>query len=323
MTVLRTQKEKVVAFLAVTTLVLGSVFAASGALSAQQAGKQKTFVSSEKAAQVLFEAVKAGDKKTLSAMFGPEAVSWLSSGDAVRDAADREWFIRAYETKNFLKKEDADRCILHVGNDDWPFPFPLIKKGHAWFFDAAAGREELLNRRIGRNELRVLETMEAYVVAQREYASKDRTGSGVHAYAQKFMSTPGKKDGLYWPVTNGEEESPLGPLVAMAAREGYGGKTRKPAPYQGYYFTVLTAQGMHAPGGAYEYAVKGNMILGFGLLAYPARYGSSGIMTFIVNQQGVVYEKDLGRKTAAIAAAMRIYDPDKTWRKVESPGGGT
>ncbi|MEN6624278.1 MAG: DUF2950 domain-containing protein, partial [Smithella sp.] len=239
----------------------------------------------------------------------------------VSDRADRQWFLSAYKTKNFLEKINNNRVILYVGNDNWPFPFPLIKKGNAWSFDSEEGREELLNRRIGRNELRVMETMEAYVAAQREYAGKDRTGNGIHAYAQKLMSTSGKKDGLYWQAKEGEEESPLGPLVAMAAREGYTGKTKKQAPFHGYYFKILTGQGKHAPGGAYDYIIKGNMILGFGLLAYPAKYGYSGIMTFIVNQQGAVYQKDLGKKTTKVAAGIQKYDPDETWQKIGSKVG--
>jgi len=316
---LRTYKNEVFVSLFVCILVFGVIFAATNVWSASPKARQKTFASPEEAVQALVGSMKAGNKKILSAIFGPEPMAWLSSGDAVRDRAEQERFLKAYEEKNFLERAGDDRAILQVGNDDWLFPFPIIKKGSAWVFDSEAGKEELLNRRIGRNELRVMEAMEEYIAAQREYASKDRMGGGINAYAQKFMSTPGKKDGLFWQAKEGEEESPMGPLVAGAAQEGYTKKTKSktPSPFQGYYFRILTAQGQHAPGGAYDYTVKGNMGLGFGLVAYPAKYGSSGIMTFMVNQEGVVYQKDLGEKTAQTAAAIRNYDPDTTWKKAQ------
>jgi len=237
----------------------------------------------------------------------------------VRDKAERERFLKNYEEKNSLEKK-GDEAILQVGKDDWPLPIPIRKTGSAWSFDTRAGREEILNRRIGRNELNVIDLLEAYVDAQREYASRDWDGDGVYPYAQKIQSTPGKRDGLYWEVKEGEEESPLGPLAARAAKEGYTrkGKTEKPSPLSGYYFRILKAQGKHATGGAYDYVVKGRMIFGFGLVAWPAKYGSSGIMTFIVNQEGAVYEKDLGKSTAKSAGAMKRYDPDPTWKKVET-----
>lgn len=319
----RIYEAKVLVFLIGFTMILGVVFSSSSAFCAKPAGDQKTFVSPEDAVKAFIDALKTGDREMLSPVFGAKSVSQLSSGDEVRDRADRELFLSAFKTKNFLEKIGNDKVILHVGNDDWPFPFPLIRKGDAWFFNSEEGREELLNRRIGRNELRVMEVMEVYVAAQREYAGKDRTGDGISAYAQKFMSSPGKKDGLYWPVKEGEEESPLGPLAARAAREGYKGKAEAPVPFQGYYFKILTGQGKHAQGGAYDYVAGGNMILGFGLLAYPAKYGYSGIMSFIVNQQGVIYQKNLGAKTAKIAAGIRQYDPDGTWRKIESKAGYT
>ncbi|SEM22931.1 Protein of unknown function [Syntrophus gentianae] len=303
-------------------LISGAVFLTSSALYAQPDRSVKTFSAPEKAVKAFVEALKAGEQQDLSALFGPQSVSQLSSGDAVLDRADKEAFLNAYGARNFLEKKGRNRAVLHVGEDDWSFPIPIVKKGKAWTFDFEEGREELLNRRIGRNELRVLQTLEAYVVAQREYIARDWMGSGVHAFAKRLLSSPGKKDGLYWPVKEGEEESPLGPLAAMANREGYKGNTTAPAPFQGYYFRILTAQGENAPGGAYDYVVKENMILGFGLIAYPAKYGSSGVMTFLVNQQGAVYQKDLGKNTAEEAAAIRAYDPDRTWRKVEGTTGG-
>jgi len=306
-------------------MVLALIFAVASALSppdssaATANAKQKTFASPEEAVKALVDALKTGDKGELSVLFGPGSESLVSSGDDVRDKAQRVRFLKDYEEKNSLEKKGDDEAILQVGKDDWPLPIPIRKKGSAWSFDTKAGKEEVLNRRIGRNELNAIDVLEAYVDAQREYAARDWDGDGVYPYAQKFSSTPGKKDGLFWEAKEGEEPSPLGPLAARAAQEGYTrkGKTEKPSPLYGYYFKILKAQGNHAPGGAYDYVVKGNMILGFGLVAWPAKYGSSGIMTFIVNQGGVVYQKDLGKGTAKAAEAMKRYDPDPTWKKVE------
>ena len=318
----RTRSEKALLF----PLLLALVFAVASALSppgsaAAAKAKPKTFASPEEAVKAMVDAMKAGDKAQMSVLFGPGSESVISSGDNVEDKAERERFLRNYEEKNSLERKGDDEVLLQVGKDDWPFPIPIRRKGSAWSFDTKAGKEEILNRRIGRNELNTIDVVEAYVVAQREYAKKDWDGDGVYPYAQKFASTPGKKDGLYWKAKEGEEASPLGPFAAKAAQEGYTrkAKTEKPSPYYGYYFRILKAQGKHAPGGAYDYVVKGNMILGFGLVAYPAKYGSSGIMTFIVNQEGVVYQKDLGKGTAKAAGAMKTYDPDPTWKKVE-PG---
>jgi len=324
----RTRSEKAL----LLPLALALVFAVASALSppdssaaAKAKAKSKTFASPEEAVKALVNAMKTVDKAELSAIFGPGSESLISSGDDVEDKFVRERFLRKYEERNSLEKKGDDEVLLQVGRDDWPFPIPLRRKGSAWVFDTKAGKEEILNRRIGRNELNTIDVLEAYVVAQREYAKKDWDGDGVYPYAQKIASTPGKKDGLYWEAREGEEPSPLGPLSARAAKEGYTrkGKSGKPSPYNGYYFKILKAQGKHATGGAYDYVVKGNMILGFGLVAYPAKYGSSGIMTFIVNQEGVVYQKDLGKGTAKAAGAMKRYDPDPTWKKVEagSPQG--
>jgi hypothetical protein len=208
---------------------------------------------------------------------------------------------------------------LVIGNHDWPFPIPIVRKGETWVFDTMAGKEEMLNRRIGRNELNTIQTCQAYVDSQREYALKDRDGDGLLEYAQKFRSTAGKKDGLYWQAMEGEEQSPLGEFAARAVKEGYTSKKPgdNPVPYHGYFYKILKAQGKNAPGGAYDYVVKGSMIGGFALVAYPAEYGNSGVMTFIVNHDGVVYEKDLGKDTAKIASTMTKYDPEKTWKKAE------
>ena len=207
--------------------------------------------------------------------------------------------------------------MLEVGTNFWPFPVPIVKKDGRWFFDTAAGKDEILNRRIGKNELEVLQVMRAYVDAQREYASRDRNGDEVLEYAQRIASTPGTKDGLYWPPDLDGEISPLGPLVADAQEEGYNAPTKGTVttrlPFHGYFFKILTQQGKHAPGGKYSYIINGHMIGGFAMVAWPAEYGDSGIMTFIVNQQGRVYQKDLGPKTDKQAPAMKAYDPDPSW----------
>ncbi len=273
----------------------------------------------EDAVKALVDAVKTNNTKELLALFGPGSESIVSSGDEVRDRAGRDRFVKRFEEKNSLEKQGDKKMVLQVGSDDFPFPIPIVKKGTTWYFDTKEGKEELLNRRIGRNELNVINSLGAFVDAQREYASKDRDGDGTMAFAQKFWSSKGKHDGLYWEAKEGEGDSPLGPTVAKASAMGYTtkGTSEKPAPYQGYYFRILKAQGPHATGGAYDYVAKGKMILGFAFLAYPAKYGSSGIMTFVVNQEGVVYQKDLGKNTGKLAKAVKRYDPDKTWKKAE------
>jgi hypothetical protein len=281
--------------------------------------QQKSFASPEEAVNALVAAVKADDKKELLAILGSGGKELISSGDEAADKVGREKFLKAYDQMNKLEKASANKIILHIGKDDWSLPIPVVEKGNAWVFDTKAGKEEILNRRIGRNELNVIEVLHAYIAAQCEYASKDRDGEGVKQFAQKIISTEGKHDGLYWKAKEGEEMSPLGPFVAQAASVGYAKKVNgiTLSPFHGYYYRILKGQGKHATGGAYSYVVKGKMILGFALIAYPAQYGNSGIMTFIVNQEGVICEKNLGRNTASIARAMKKFDPDKTWKKVE------
>jgi hypothetical protein len=284
--------------------------------------KQKSYASPEDAVKALVEAVKANNNQELLAIFGPEGKDLISSGDEVADKNARERFLSDYEQKNKLEKETPDKVVLDIGSEDWPFPIPIVKKGETWVFDTKAGKEQMLDRRIGRNELNTIEVMHAYVDAQREYVSKDRDGNGDIEFAQKIISTEGKHDGLYWEAKEGEEESPLGPLFAEAAGEGYTLKkeqTGQPIPYHGYFFKVLKGQGKDAPGGRYDYVVNGKMILGYALLAYPAVYGSSGIMTFVINQDDVVYQKNLGRNTAKIVESIIRYNPNKTWTKVEEP----
>lgn len=299
------------------TCVVAVAFSAS--VSAAAKGTQKTFATPEDAVKALVDAMKANNTKELLAIFGPGSESLVSSGDKVRDKAGSERFVKDFEEKNSLEKQSDEKVILHVGSDDFPLPIPIVKKGTTWYFDTKEGKEEVINRRIGRNELNVIDSLHAFVDAQREYASKDRDGDGTMAFAQKLWSSKGKHDGLYWEAKEGEGDSPIGPFVARASAMGYKtkGTIEKPLPFHGYYFRILKAQGKNATGGAYDYVVKGNMILGFAFLAYPANYGSSGIMTFIVNQEGVVYQKDLGKNTSKVAKAMKRYDPDKTWKKAE------
>ena len=301
-------------------LLMSVLFVALTSMQALAAEpKQKTFASPEEAVKALVAALKAGDTKALSAIFGPGSKDLVSSGDPVADKAGRDRFVSGYEEKNRLEEAETDKVVLYVGNHDWPFPIPVVKKQGSWRFDAKEGKEEILARRIGRNELSAMQVCLAYVDAQREYAMKDWDGDGLLEYAQKFGSDPGKKNGLYWEAKAGDEQSPLGPLVAAAQKKGYKVKQSpsKPAPYFGYYYRILTGQGKSAPGGAYDYVVKGNMIGGFALVAYPAKYGSSGIMTFIVNHDGVVYQKDLGKSTEKTALAMKLFNPDATWKKLE------
>ena len=279
----------------------------------------KTFASPEEAAQAIFEAAKQEDAKGLSALFGPEGKDLISTGDKVADKAERARFVKEYEGKHQLLQETENRAILVVGKEERPFPIPIVKAGETWHFDVKAGKEELINRRIGRNELNAIQFCLAFADAQREYAFRSQEKLGLMQYAQKFWSSKGKKDGLYWETKEGEEPSPLGSLAAKAMREGYPKKNPgdKPAPYLGYYYKILRKQGPNASGGAYDYVVRGKMIGGFALVAHPAVYGVTGVMTFLVNHDGVVFEKDLGKDTEKIVSAVNQFDPDESWKKVE------
>lgn len=286
--------------------------------SAAAQAPQRTFATAEEAVRVLVDAARAGDREALSAIFGPKGIEILSSGDPVADTIARAGFAAAAAEAMTLNRPAADRVVVVVGKDHWPFPIPVVKGADGWRFDTEAGRQEILNRHIGRNELRAIETCQAYVAAQREYASAVREADGVLKFAQQIVSDPGRRNGLFWEAGGGEE-SPLGPLMAAAVAEGR--KPAKPgnppAPYHGYLFKIVKAQGPSALGGAYSYVINGNMVAGFALVAWPAQYGASGIMTLVVNQNGVVYEKDLGPKTAEIAARITRYDPDRSWRKAQ------
>ncbi len=284
-----------------------------GLLAAETA---KTFGSPEEAVAALTAAVNAQDKTALHAIFGAAGAD-IENHDPVQAGNELAAFAAALKDASRIVRLNENRCILEAGKEFWPFPIPMVKVNGQWMFDVLAGREELLNRRIGRNELQALQIARTYVQAQREYASRDHDGSEVLKYAQRLRSTPGKKDGLYWPRELDGEISPFGPLVAEAQARGYyvkpEDKSNTPHSYCGYFFKVLTKQGSHAPGGRYDYIINGNMIGGFALVAWPAEYGRSGVMTFIVNQQGRVYQKDLGPKTAITVKSMTSYDPDKTW----------
>jgi hypothetical protein len=287
-------------------------------LKADAAVKQKGFATPEDAVKTVVTAARNNDDKELIAIFGQSAKDLIFSGDAVADKLRRERFLKAYDEKNSLVSEKGSMVVV-VGKNDWPFPIPLVKKGEIWFFDTDKGREEILNRRIGENELNTMQVMLTIVDAQREYAMNDLDGDGIFEYAEKFRSDPRKKNGLYWETKEGDVPSPLGPIMVQARKEGYTGKQSgdNPSPFHGYYFRILKAQGKNAAGGAYDYVVKGRMIGGFAVVASPAKYGNSGVMTFLVNHDGVVYEKDLGKNTEQTAKAIKKFDPDTTWKKVE------
>jgi hypothetical protein len=297
-------------------ILLAALIAAFGSQEALAADKQKTFGSPEEAVKALLTATTAGDVKVLESILGPGSASLVRSGDAVADRTGRERFAKAYAEANKIAREGDAKAVLLVGKDEWPMPIPIVKNAAGWRFDTKQGKEEILNRRVGRNELSAVQAMLAYVDAQREYYLRNPQGDKLLQYAQKFDSARGKRDGLYFPTKAGERPSPLGPLFASAKAEGY---TKEgdglPDPYHGYRYRILKGQGPDAPGGAYDYVVQGRMIGGFALIAWPASYGNSGVMTFIVNHEGVVYEKDLGPNTAAAVRKITKFNPDKTWKR--------
>ena len=308
----------------VTIAILLTMTAISaGGSSSGTSLPQRVFASPEDAKQALVEAAKAKDRAALRAIFGPVAQE-LEPGDPVEQANELDHFDRHVAEGVTLVKEGEAKAILVIGSSKWPFPVPVVRKDGSWRYDTEAGREEILNRRIGRNELSAIKVCRAYVEAQREYyAMPEPDGDQIPKYAQHMMSRPGHRNGLYWPTAPGEKESPLGPLVASAREEGYL-KTRPagergPRPFHGYYFRILKRQGPSAAGGAFRYVINGNMVAGFALVAYPARWGVSGVMTFVVNQRGRVYQKNLGPNTAQIARRMKAYNPDLTWKLVEEP----
>lgn len=280
-------------------------------------GGQARYESADQASAALLAAVNSGEKSALLRVLGEDAEPVVDSGDPIADANTRADFAAAYATAHRWVSETPDVSTLVIGDTEWPFPFPLVRVGDRWQFDTTNGVEEILNRRIGANELSAIQASLAYVDAQREYYWLNPEGSPLLHYARSLVSTANRKDGLHWNAVD-ETESPLGSLFASARAEGYLlDPTVRPSPYYGYYFRILTAQGANAAGGAYEYVVDDKMIGGFGLVAYPAEYGSTGVMTFIVNHDGVVFSKDLGADTAKLATEMTSFDPDDSWKREE------
>jgi hypothetical protein len=290
--------------------VLLGVLATAWSAQAATAQTQMRFNTPEAAVEALLAAFKNSDDSALAALFGPEYADRLLSKDKVAAREDRTRLYEAAQKKWTLRKDTADLAILVIGEYDWPFPIPLVRSGTEWQFYTAQGIEEIVNRRIGRNELNAIRVSQYYIWAQRQYASKIRDASGVRQFAQRLVSTAGKQDGLYWdPAVANGEESPFGPRIAEFLKAGH----KVGDPYYGYFFRILTRQGNHVPGGRYNYVINGNMIAGFALVAFPAEYGNTGIMTFVVSHHGQVYQKDLGPRTAEIAKAMREFNPDATW----------
>jgi hypothetical protein len=279
---------------------------------AQQPG-QKTFSSPQDASNALFTAMQNNDEKALLDIFGPDGKQIVSSGDETEDAENRANFVRRYQQMNRLVKEPDGTTVLYIGAENWPTTIPLVNQDHSWYFDTEAGKNEILYRRVGRNELSAIRVCQELVAAQKEYYSAQH-----NEYAKEIFSDEGQHNGLYWKAAEGESQSPVGPLVASAfANDTAKSQVGAPAPYRGYYYRMLTRQGKNGPGGAKSYIVNGKMAEGFAFVAYPAEYRSSGVMTFIVNEDGIVYEKDLGKKTDVLAKAMKEYNPNSSWQKAE------
>ena len=281
-----------------------------------------SFKTPQEAVDAFVTAVQKGDEAELKKLLGPDVDELLDSGDAVQDKANRQRFLDLYQAKHSLVEEGSGKMVLVVGSDDWPFPIPVVEQDGRWRLDGAAGADELIYRRVGRNELGAIDVCRGFVAAQQEYASEGRDGDPAGIYALKLISDEGMHNGLYWPTAEGEPPSPAGPFVASAAEEGYRrGEGR--TPYHGYYYRLLYAQGANANGGAKEYFSDGVMTQGFALIAWPADYGSSGVQTFIVNQDGVVFQKDLGEDTATAVEAIQSFDPDSSWTAVVPPAEET
>jgi hypothetical protein len=294
-------------FTAAAALALGIALTGSAALA------QQSFKTPDEAVDSLVAAARAHDSKALTRVLGRRATDIIDSGDPVSDMETRRAFFTAFDAKHRVAVSDGKTATLLIGPDDWPFPIPLVEQSGSWQFDTDTGRREILYRRIGRNELAAIMASLAYVDAQNDYAAMDAARGGMGVYAQKIASSPGKKDGLYWATKEDEAESPLGAFVAAASRSG---RVAAGEPFHGYYYRILTRQGPKAPGGEHDYIVRGKMIGGFGLVAWPAEYGNTGVMTFVVNQDGDVFQKDLGERTDRIAAGMASFNPDQTWKKV-------
>ena len=294
-------------------LAIGIIGFAAAALAVDKA--QRDFATAELAAEALIGAMRSNNQTELLRILGPSAEPLIRSGDEVADGQARLRLVKAFDTAHRIELEGTNRALMVVGAEQWSLPIPVVQQGERWHFDTDAGSQKILDRRVGRNELSVIRVCREYVVAQREYAAKDRLANGPGQFAQRFDSSPGKHDGLYWEAAAGEAPSPFGPLVARAHAEGYTAKDSldRPSPYHGYYYRMLTRQGAHAPGGAKDYLIDGHMTGGYALLAYPAKWGDSGIMTFVVNQDGIVFEKNLGPETDRLAREITAYDPDLSW----------
>jgi hypothetical protein len=291
-------------------------------ITAADAAARKTFATPDEAVGALVTAAKTKDEKELLNILGPSLDQWIRSGDPVADRQAREKFVADYEQKHSIDRSELRKAILIVGNDDFPFPIPLIKSDGKWSFDPEQGKQEIIDRRVGANELDTIETLLAIADAQNDYAELNPLGKGSAVYARRFISTPGKHDGLYWVTAESEPPSPLGELAADAATEGYvparkGGQSSQ-NPYHGYYFRMLTGQGPHSSGGAYSYLVNGRMMGGFAVIAWPAKYGASGYKTFMINQDQTVYQSDLGPDTASKVQKIKTFDPDADWMKVDT-----
>jgi len=295
--------------------VIISLLLSAPLISAAEENRQQTYAEAEDAVAALLAALQKKDIDDLLDVFGSQYEEELVGGDEVASRENREIVAKAMQTRTDLVEDGKDRKILIIGSEEWPLPFPLVREKSRWRFDTAAGIEEIINRRIGRNELNAISTCHAYIDAQVEYATEDRDGDEVLEYAQVITSTEGKKDGLYWEAKEGEELSPFGPFVADA--KGYLEGRDPGDPFKGYFYKIITRQGAHAPGGRYDYIINGNMIAGFGLIAFPADYGNSGVMTFMCNHNGKVYEKDLGPDSDLIAAGIDEYNPDDSWKLTE------
>jgi hypothetical protein len=312
----------ILTMLAFTLLVITNPGCTNTKSADQKSVAQRTFATPEDALSAVVHAMRDNDSQELTAIFGPDSDDLLFSGDPVDDQQTLDRFLTAYDEKHTLvPSDDKNSMTIVVGHDDWPMPIPIVKdKSGKWLFDTANGKDEVITRRIGRNELTVIEVCQAICDAQRDYAHLDPNGDGIPEYARKFISDPGQKNGLYWPTTEGEKESPLGEAVAQAQGEGYTTAEHSSAslrPYHGYLYRILTAQGKDAPGGAMDYIMNGKFIGGFAIVAWPVDYGSSGIMTFMANYKGEVIQKDLGEATDKLAREMKDYNPDASWKKAE------
>lgn len=305
---MKTSKSQLIA-------ILGAFLLLQGCAGNDQG--PRGFGSPKEAADSLAAAIRADNVSELVAIMGSDSEDVINSGDEVADRARRQKFLAQYDKKHGLEYPEPTVATLVVGETDWPFPVPIVFENGKWTFDLESGREEIINRRVGENELSAIQVCKAYADAQREYALRDPQSTGKRAYARQFVSDSGKKNGLFWPVTEGERPSPMGEFAASASAEGYRRKEQGPTPYHGYYYRILEAQGPDAPDGALEYVVDGHMVLGFAIVAYPAEYDSSGVMSFIMSADGVVYQKDLGEQTEKLATEMKAFNPDSSWKRAE------